>query len=219
MDKKLIIFDWNGTILADTVPALKASNACLAFFGQPPISMAHFRRIFDFPVMAFYTNNGCSEADILAQKDESNHVFQSTYERLAKNCRTRRGVRNMLKTLHGRGYHMIVLSNYLTDKITPQLDRLNIGKYFSHVCANNCDGTSILQSTNKLERVKAYMDAHGFAPHNTSIVGDSLEEPAIARDLGLTGISITGGVASEARLRVQQPTYLIHTMEQLTEIF
>jgi len=218
MKHKLIIFDWNGTILADTIPALKASNACLEFFGQPPISMTHFRNTFDFPVIHFYTNNGCDEDEILAQKDESNRVFQTTYEELSQNCRTRRGVRETLAYLHARDYHMIVLSNYLTDKITPQLERLGIGQYFQHVCAHNCDGTSIMQSTSKMERVQAYMDAHGFEPRHTTIIGDSLEEPEIARLLGLTGVSITGGVASKPRIKAQEPTHIIHSMREITTI-
>lgn len=218
MTQKLIIFDWNGTILADTIPALKASNICLNFFDRPSISMATFRQTFDFPVIKFYEAHGVSLNQMLAKKEESNVLFQSSYERLAKHCRTRRGVRDVLSEFKSRGHHMIILSNYVTDKILPQLERLDIAHYFDHVCAHNCDGTTILQSTSKLERVHAYMQANKFQADQTTIIGDSLEEPELANHLGLTGISITGGVVSEARLKAQNPTHLIRSMKKCVEI-
>lgn len=218
MNHKLIVFDWNGTILADTVPAWAASNILLEFHGAQSISLQKFRATFHFPVIHFYTLNGCDVDDVLARREESNALFQTTYERMSAHCRTRRGVRELLKWLKGQAVTCLVLSNYRTDKIKATLARLGLEEYFHHISAHDCDGSSILTATSKLERLSAFMIARGFRPQDTLIIGDSHEEPEIARHLGLAAISITGGVLSEARLRKAQPDYLIHDMRQIRKI-
>ncbi|MCK6418580.1 MAG: HAD family hydrolase [Alphaproteobacteria bacterium] len=218
MNHKLLVFDWNGTILADTVPAWAASNILLEFHGAQPISLQKFRATFHFPVIHFYKLNGCDVDDVLARREESNALFQTTYERMSARCRTRRGVRELLAWLRAQGVSCIVLSNYRTDKIKTTLARLGLEDYFHHISAHDCDGSSILTATSKLERLSAFMDAQGFSPQNTVIIGDSHEEPEIARHLGVTSISITGGVLSAARLRKAQPDYLIHAMQQVRKI-
>ena len=50
------------------------------------------------------------------------------------------------------------------------------------------------------------------------IVGDSVEEIEIAREQGLISVAITGGCASEDRLRGEKPDYLIHSLHELKPI-
>ena len=41
--KKLIVFDWNGVLLSDTVACLDADNYMLKQLGAKPISLKRFR--------------------------------------------------------------------------------------------------------------------------------------------------------------------------------
>lgn len=218
MNKKLFVFDWNGTLLADTKASWEASNICLQFFGCPPISIAHFRETFHFPVIHFYRLNGVDVDDMLARKAESNVIFQAAYERLAARARMRRGARELLRFLGDSGCERIILSNYLTEKIQAHVRRLGIAEYFSHIDANTDDGTHILQHTTKTERLNRFMDEHGFAPADTFILGDSAEEPEIARHLGLRSIGITQGVISRARLRKAAPDFIIGSLDEIPAI-
>ncbi|MAI62765.1 MAG: hypothetical protein CBB87_09845 [Micavibrio sp. TMED27] len=218
MDHKLFVFDWNGTIISDTKASLDASNECLNFYGAPSISMTRFRQTFNFPVLKFYEDNGVSENTVLERKNEGNQVFQSSYDKFAKNCRTRGGARELLEYLKEENYKIIILSNYLTDKIESHLERLNIRHFFDDINAHDCDGTTILQSTTKVLRLREYMNLHGFDPEKTSIIGDSMEEPEIAHELGLTSYSITGGGVSEARLKKAGATYLVHSLTEVKKL-
>ncbi|MCB1782826.1 MAG: HAD family hydrolase [Alphaproteobacteria bacterium] len=214
-DRKLAVFDWNGTLIADTIPAWHASNKCLAFYGQAPISLARQRETFDFPILHYYKRNGCPIDKVLETKGEANEIFQSHYERLAAGVRTRRGARALLDWLSEQGVDCIILSNYLTHKITPHLERLKLGHYFSFISANNCDGTTILSATNKLERLSDFMLTRGYHPGNAFIIGDSREEPDIARHLGLISIGITGGCISESRLRAAKPDHVVGSLRDV----
>jgi phosphoglycolate phosphatase len=214
-DQKLAIFDWNGTLIADTKPAWIASNACLAFYGKGPITFAEQLETFDFPIIHYYKRNGCDIDRVLATKDEANDIFQNSYDRLAANARSRRGTRQLLDWLTTQNITCIILSNYLVPKIEHHAKRMKIDHYFAHISANADNGTSILNSTNKKERLSDFMVERGYKPANAFIIGDSKEEPDIGRALGITSIGITGGCISEKRLRHAKPDHVIHALPEV----
>ncbi len=216
--QKLAIFDWNGTLLADTRLAWIASNKCLEFYGQKPISFKRQLETFDFPIIHYYKRNGCSIDKVLETKDEANEIFQNSYDELAKNARTRSGARDLLKWLTDNNVACIILSNYLTIKIEKHLDRLDIRHYFSHISANNCNGTTIINATNKLERLSSFMIKRGYKPDNSFIIGDSMEEPDIGRHLGITSIGISGGCINKKRLIAARPDHLISKLSETKQI-
>ncbi len=215
---KLAIFDWNGTLLADTRLAWIASNECLKFYGKEPISFKTQLETFDFPIIHYYKRNGVCVDKVLETKDEANEIFQNCYDALAARARMRRGARNLLQWLNKNNVDCIILSNYLKTKIEFHLNRLNIDHYFSHVSANTCNGTSILNSTSKLERLSEFIIKRGYHPDNAFIIGDSKEEPDIGRHLGITSIGITGGCINEKRLRGAKPDHVISALPETKAI-
>ncbi|MGH1456552.1 MAG: HAD family hydrolase [Alphaproteobacteria bacterium] len=217
-NRKLAIFDWNGTLIADTRPAWVASNECLKFYGKEPITFAHQLETFDFPIIHYYKRNNVDIDLVLKTKDEANEIFQDNYDRLAANARTRRGARALLDWLHAQEVTCIILSNYLTVKIEAHLERLNLRHYFSFISANNCNGTSILNSTSKLERLSDFMTKRGYHSDNAFIIGDSKEEPDIGRHMGITSIGITGGCINERRLRGAKPDHVINSLPQAIDV-
>lgn len=215
---KLAIFDWNGTLLADTRMAWVASNECLKFYGRPPISYEQQLETFDFPIIHYYKRNGCDIDEVLRTKDEANEIFQTAYNELAVKARTRRGARQLLAWLNDQNIDCIILSNYIVERIEEQLERLKIRQYFSHISANTCNGTSILNATNKLERISDFMIKRGYQPANAFIIGDSKEEPDIGRHMGITSIGITGGCINEKRLRAAKPDHVIGALPETIDI-
>lgn len=216
--QKLAIFDWNGTLLADTHQAWVASNECMKFYGAEPISFKQQMETFDFPILHYYKRNGIDIDKVLETKEEANEIFQNSYDELAKNARTRRGARDLLEWLKKRDITCVILSNYLEPKIKVHLKRLKIDHYFSHVSANTCNGTSILNSTSKLERLSDFMVKRGYHAGNAFIIGDSKEEPEIGRHLGITSIGITGGCISPPRVRAAKPDHLITSLTEVPDI-
>lgn len=218
MNNKLVVFDWNGTILSDALPSLKAGNICLEFYGAPPITMRQYRETFNFPILHFYHLNGLDTDTVLAKKDEANVIFQAAYEDLAKRARTRTGTRSTLEWIAARNMGCIILSNYRTEKIKTHLERLKIDHYFDDVLAFGCDGSSIVESTHKTERLTHYMQQRGYKPEDVVIIGDSTEEPEIARLLDLTSIGITDGYITRARLRAANPDHIIHRLDEIPDL-
>lgn len=218
MEHKLIVFDWNGTILSDTQQSLDAGNVCLEFYGSQPISMQQYRETFTFPILHFYKKNGLSVDQVLAKKDEANEVFQAEYERLAANARTRKGARDLLDWIKQQGMSCIILSNYRTERIQAHLKRLKIAQYFSHVSAFGCEGATIVEVANKKERLSEFMVKRGYRPEDVVLIGDSTEEPEIARALGASSIGITDGYITQARLREAEPDYMVHSLREVKDV-
>ncbi len=218
MKHKLIVFDWNGTILSDTIPSWKAGNVCLEFYDAPPISLRQYRETFTFPVIHFYKLNGLCVDDVLARKDEANEIYQRAYEELAASARTRKGTRFLLNWIMKNQITCVILSNYRTERIEKHLERLKIEHYFHHVDAHECDGTTILQNTTKAERLSDYMTKRRFKPQDTVIIGDTMEEPDIGRALGLASIGITDGYITEKRLRHARPDHIVHNLNEVKTI-
>ncbi|MCK5384453.1 MAG: HAD family hydrolase [Alphaproteobacteria bacterium] len=217
-NRKLAIFDWNGTLLADTALAWKATKPCLEFYDRPPISLKKQRETFDFPVIHFYKRNGCDIDRVLATKEESNNIFQEHYDKLALKARTRCGARELLDWLKDRDVTCIILSNYIEKKIIFHLERLNIRHYFSTISANTCNGETVLDTMNKFERLSDYMVKRGFRPDDSFIIGDSKEEPDIGRRLSIFSIGITNGCISEKRLRAAKPDHIISALPQTIDV-
>lgn len=218
MQGKLIVFDWNGTLLSDTTQSWRAGNACLEVYDAPPMSLPQYRSLFTFPILEFYKRYGVNEKRVLAHKEEANAVYQKAYETSVQNARTRRGARTMLEWVRTSGARAMILSNYIEDKIEAHLNRLNLAHYFEAISAHRCNGTSILEKTSKEGRLAAYMKTENIAPEHTIIVGDSTEEPEIARALGLTSIGITDGSISRARLKAARPDHIIHRLDDIPSI-
>lgn len=217
-DKKLIVFDWNGTLLSDTRASWLAGNVCLKFYGSKPITLQQYRETFTFPILHFYKLNGLNVDTVLAKKTEANEVFQADYERRAANARTRQGTRALLTWLKQNNHHAIILSNYVTRKIKEHTLRLKIDHYFNEILAHGCEGTTVIEHKHKLDRLKAYMNEHGYQPENITIIGDSTEEPEIAHILGITCIGITDGYITPLRLKKANPDHIVHNLQDVIDI-
>lgn len=218
MKNKLIVFDWNGTLLSDTRASVAAGNVCLEFYGAQPISLRQYRETFNFPIMHFYKLNGLSVDEVLAKKEAANEIFQKAYEDLAKNARTRSGARDVLEWVQQKKMSCIILSNYRTERIKNHIKRLGIADFFDDVLAFGCDGSSIVEGTHKTERLTNYMATHNFKPEDVVIIGDSTEEPEIGRILGVSSIGITDGYITRSRLREARPDHVINNLKQIKPI-
>lgn len=57
---KYVVFDFNGTILDDTVVGWMAEKKCMEHFepDKKPITLEEYKRLFTFPVKDYYTKVG-----------------------------------------------------------------------------------------------------------------------------------------------------------------
>ncbi len=216
-NKYLAVFDWNSTLFDDFPATYDATNECLKFFDIEPISKDSLREKFTFPLIHFYEKAGVPVDEYLKNTRELADIFHTKYDSLKQDCILMKGAIEALDFCTAHNMHCIILSNYNQAPLDLDVKHLGVADYFE-VISGNQDPEAITSGTNKLERVQDYMGEHGFEAAHTFIIGDSHEEPQLATQLNILGISIAGGLLSPSRLEKYKKDYVIETLEELPAI-
>jgi phosphoglycolate phosphatase len=217
---KLVAFDWNGTLLADTISSLEGSNANRKHFGLKPISLSRYRQTFAVPISEFWLANGGTAKHLATMAEEHNRIFNSFYEPRAAKCRTRSGARALLEWLKKNHIAAAIYSNHTLSGIEAQLHRLKIRDYFDSVLARTIrDGASHVNQRSKDQKLYYYVKKKKFKPHQVLTIGDTSEEVDIGKKFGFHTVAITGGYSTASRLNAAKPDFLIHNLIDLKRIF
>lgn len=215
MKFKLGIFDWNGTLIDDSFANWAGSNATLRAAGVPEISKERYRETMDFPLIHFYNKNGIDTDTYLKSTDMLNSAFMDVYDVEQKKAPLREGAMDILDALLDKNLTLMILSNHVQEHLEGQLATRHVHGKFKHICGNPQFKSSELTRTNKMGRLQKIMDEFGYNPEESFIIGDSLEEPDIAKQMGMTCVSVTWGCFSAERLR-KSPTH--HVIDDLAEL-
>ena len=190
MDRWLI-WDWNGTLLDDVGAAVAALNRMLVRRGAQPISVAHYRRRFGFPVRPFYAELGVDLAKW--DWDEICEDFHSFI--LEEPQAVRASARPALERAAAAGFRQCVLSALRQDKLEDGLASAGLRGFFAHVFGvDNLDGAS------KLQRGRELMARLGELEAPPILIGDTLHDAEVARDLGADCILVGCGHQLPERL-------------------
>ncbi|MBI4035597.1 HAD family hydrolase [Candidatus Daviesbacteria bacterium] len=214
---KLVAFDWNGTIFSDTVACLESVNQVLKLLSLKSVTLTDFQNHFDVPVVKTYLGLGIPEDMLNKKAKDIVNVFHSSYEPRATKVRTRAYAKQLLEWLSKNNIKSIIFSNHIDEPIKKQLKRLKIEKYFSEIIANS-ELNSSFNGRNKHEKLKNYLAASKLSPDEVLIVGDTIEEIEIGKDIRAIAVALTGGNCSTIRLKEHQPDYLINSLKEVIGI-
>ncbi len=211
---KLIAFDWNGTLLADTQMNLRCSNINFKNFNLKPLNILEFRKTFDIPVSKFWKKYGGKKQNL----DKQAKKFHILYEANVGKTRTRAGSKRILQLLQNYNIKRMIYSNHVAPDIVKQLIRLNIFKYFDEILARPAGEHSQIHQRSKGKKLFDYVKRNRLKPKEVLTIGDTEEEIEIGKIAGYYTVAITGGYNTESRLKKQKPDFLIHNMKDLIPI-
>lgn len=218
MKHSLAIFDWNGTLMDDTFASVAGANATFRAGGLPEISTEQYRNTMDFPILHFYNRNGFDTDTYLANFNTYGAAFLDTYKATAKSAPLRRGAMELLDWLLDQNVTLMVLSNFVQHELEAQMVERHVHHKFKHICGNLAFNEQEHSRTTKLGRLERVMAENGYDAKDAFIIGDSLEEPAIAHHLGMDAISVTWGCFAPERLRLSTTNYMIDELAELPKI-
>lgn len=217
MNPKLVVWDWNGTLLDDVDIIVQSVNSTtIPIYGLPTINVGQYQDNFEVPIKNWYLKMGASIEALDKRTADAAEAFERVYEAGAIHAPTRKGARQLLSLLNQRGLQQIILSNHTLEGIYLQLARLDLEQYMGHVLANDNIRTS--HHKGKQDRLQQFLEQTGHAPASAVIVGDTIEEIAIGKNLGLKTIAITGGACSESRLQNAGPDRIVHSLDEIAKI-
>ncbi|MBW2981666.1 HAD hydrolase-like protein [Candidatus Woesearchaeota archaeon] len=215
MSKKLIVFDWNGVIIADTLACLYADNMVLKAFRGKPVNLKTYRETFRIPANDFYAMQGADKKELAQKSKKCGDIFHEYYEKRVSRIRTRKNIKKVLEWLKRNNFESVILSNHTIKGIDNQLIRLKIKDYFLKVLATSDKSTS-MKKKSKFQKLKSYLK--GYNKNKVFIIGDSPEEVEIGRKLGIKRIALTGGYFSNQRLKQSNPDYMINNLKEIINI-
>lgn len=214
---KLVAFDWNGTLLADTKPIYEADNEVIKALGIKAPTFKEFLDLFDIPVKDYYVKLGAKEIDLLKNSVKLENIFHKSYERKVLKVRTRAYTKELLTFLKSKKIPAIIFSNHVQNEITKEIKRRKLLEYFTKILANSQINIAFKKRSKK-DKLQEYLKSNNIKPTETLIVGDTVEEIQIAREIGSKVVSITHGNCSTKRLKAAKPDYLITNLLEIENI-
>jgi phosphoglycolate phosphatase len=193
-DYRHVIWDWNGTLLDDLDLCVAAMNTVLARRGLPALDRARYHAVFDFPVRDYYARLG------LPVDDRNFHQlsveFIAAYEARRLEPLLQPGAEKILAAIGARGLTQSILSAYQHEALQAVVAHHGLTPHFRAL-----SGLDNIYAHSKVALGRASLAALQLPPREVLLIGDTLHDLVVARELGLACALVAHGHHPRERLR------------------
>lgn len=189
---RLVLWDWNGTLLDDLTYAIGVRNRTFPAFGLPRIgSVAEYHRQFTFPVRRYYERAGVTDETFVAVA----HAWMAEYVRGFEAVPLHGDAVETLARFAAAGVRQAVLSATRRDMLESQIARFPIRACFTDVL-----GLSDIYARSKEAVGLDYLARCGVPAASTLMIGDTLHDAEVARAMGTGCVLVARGHQSRETL-------------------
>ncbi len=206
-----IIWDWNGTLLNDVWLCVEIVNTILVNHNDLQLDATTYRDVFGFPITEYYRKIG-----IDFQKESFEvltHKFIGSYESHVVKCELHNDVTNVLNGFADKGLHQFMLTAAHKEGVLPLLDHFSIRDFFKHV-----EGLDNHRAESKVERGIKLVENNEVRKEGTVLIGDTIHDYDVAREIGVDCILIANGHQSKKRL-IKKTKNEIMILDELDQLF
>ncbi|NDV62261.1 HAD family hydrolase [Puniceicoccales bacterium CK1056] len=190
----VILWDWNGTLLDDSLYGLSIINSMLRRRGLPEPSREEHGRLFDFPVILYYERLGF---DFEKEPFEViSHEFVDTYFQNVNSCVLREGTVEALGQIRDLGIRQSVLSASRQDNLERMISDYGLAGFFDELL-----GIDSIHAPGKSGRGCDWIRESGIDPARVLLIGDTMHDAEVAAEMGIDGWMIEGGHHPMNRLK------------------
>ncbi|GAA4956943.1 HAD-IA family hydrolase [Yinghuangia aomiensis] len=190
----LVLFDWNGTLVADTDRAVRATNAVLADRGLPALTDEEFRSRWVLPMRAFLHGLGADDTDAAEQR--WNRALA------AEPAPLRPHAHPTLDILRAHGARLGVISAAGAQAVEADLHTTGLHDRFDVVIAGCRDKTTALREQRSTRSRACY-------------IGDTEYDIRSAHTAGYLAVAITGGYRPADALAAVRPDAVVDRLDEL----
>lgn len=184
--KKLIIWDWNGTLLNDIDACIESMNTMLKRRSMELIDKDTYLRIFTFPVQKYYETIGFN---FYRESFEQLSVeYISLYKKGAVNSALQPGVVEALEQFTNKGLTQVVLSASEQVSLENQVEQHQLQHYFDALI-----GLNNIYAKSKLENAIHYLENSSILPNETLLIGDTFHDYEVAKAIGCDCLLVNNG--------------------------
>jgi phosphoglycolate phosphatase len=181
----VVCWDWNGTLLDDTAVALAAMNVVLHERGLPMLPHVEaYRRVFGFPVQAFYARLGIAGVDFRVAAGRYLGLFASHVDLADLHA----DADAALSAIGRLGVRQVLISATLPDVLDHQMAPHGIAGHFEQIL-----GIRDAYAPSKADVVARWLKSSGHEAQHVLMVGDTNHDEEIAEELELNFVRLAHG--------------------------
>lgn len=188
-----IIWDWNGTLLNDVDICVGVINDLLVNRNIQPLDKNRYREIFTFPVKDYYSTAGFDFSK--ESFDEIAIEFIEKYHEQLKNAGLFSEVAQVLKAFKERGNTQYMLSAMEHESLISSVRNSGISDYFREI-----SGIQDHFAKSKIDMAKKFMKECNINNKACCLIGDTLHDYEVAKELKVHCILVANGHQSYERL-------------------
>ncbi len=208
---RAIIWDWNGTLLDDVHICINGINGLLKDRQLPLLDETIYKEIFTFPVRDYYERAGFDfdnePFDIPALQ------FIDYYRHHIGEAELFPEVIGLLEYFMERGFKQSILSAMENDFLHQSLRDKKIHEYFDYI--RGIDDHFAVSKTQEARKLISSMQTD---PRHTTIIGDTIHDYEVAKEIGCEVLLVSQGHQSANRL-TKLDCHIINSLGDLKAIF
>lgn len=201
-----ILWDWNGTLIDDVFVALNSVNDMLKKRNMNTINIEQYHSYLDTPIIKFYEH--LFDLDKVPFETIVEE-FEAGYNRYIPENPVFENAESILNKAKGNGIKQLVISASSQNKITADAKQWGIHKYF-----NIISGSDNMNAESKIARAKNVLSDFGVKPSRAVVIGDTLHDYTMAKEIGADCILFSKGHQSKDDLLTTNAPVI----DSLTEI-
>lgn len=207
-----VVFDLDGT-LVDTIEDIRgALNAALAAFSKAPVTRDEVMGMIGGGVDdMLYDAIGDAPIAFEDFKSRYRHYYR---ENIDKFTQPYAGISDLLKTLHGAGVKMAVLTNKQTEPANRLIHLFGFASYFQIVAGPDYYGVHKPDPAGLIQLVADL----GAMPESTLFIGDSEPDVHVAVGAGLRCVAVGYGYREMSILAGLDPWRLVADVPTLHDL-
>lgn len=184
---KLVLWDWNGTLLDDLHLSCELLNHILSSHSySQQFDLNSYRKIFGFPIEEYYRRAGFDfEQHPFSELAEQ---YMRLYNEQSHICKLSPHAVETLSALQKSGVSQVILSASPLPLLLRQTEFYQVQGFFSDML-----GLSDNYARSKVELGKNWMKTAGFSPNETIMIGDTTHDAEVAAALGANCVLYSGG--------------------------
>lgn len=209
---KLIIWDWNGTLLDDMNACISSMNLLLKKRNIPHVNHEKYRNIFSFPVKEYYVKLGF---DLNTESfEELSGEYISLYKEESKRSSLQIGAIKVLDYFKMKNFKQIIISAMEQDSLENQVRENEIYHYFKNII-----GLNNIYAKSKIEIAKDFFNNNNKLTNeeNCFLIGDTYHDYEVSMALNCKCILVNNGHQDLSRFKMNENVKIINNLLEIIE--
>ena len=183
MSVKLVVWDFNGTIVNDVELCYEIETKMLQERHMQTYTLEQYRDTFCFPVIEYYYKMGYTFEE--ESYEDISVEFNQLYDEGFPSLKVMDDFIETIESFQENGMENVIISASRQDKLLEQCQQLGISSYFTKIL-----GTDNLLGSSKVEIAKQFMKEHHVLPGVCMFIGDSSQDVETATAMGIRNIHL-----------------------------